>query len=66
MPSNVSRTLRQALSKLQDDRGLIDRQIAALRHALDATTRTAVGARPARRGTARAGPDGWLRRNGRR
>ncbi len=35
MPINVTMTLRQALRQLEAERGNIDRQIAALRGALD-------------------------------
>jgi Arc/MetJ-type ribon-helix-helix transcriptional regulator len=37
MPVDVSETLRQALSKLETEKGRIDRQIAAVREALKAT-----------------------------
>jgi hypothetical protein len=62
MPVDVDRPLRQALSKLKDEKARIERQIAGLEHALQAVagpTRRlpeAAGAGPRKRGRKRMSP----------
>lgn len=61
MPVDVSGTLRQALSKLETEKGRIDNQIVAIRQALRATgagssTRSAVRTNTPKRGRKRMSP----------
>jgi hypothetical protein len=56
MPAHISATLRQALTKLETEKAHIDRQIVAVRQALNASGAGANATSAARAGAAKRSP----------